>query len=185
MKKIIMKCENCGKEVEVPENREKTFRFCSRSCFGKKVLSKNQAKIKRNYGEDHPKWKGGCVRKDGYKLISVKGKQYFEHRYIMEKYLGKKLKTKEQIHHKNGNKTDNRICNLEVISIGEHTKKTVFETRLIQRIGLTCDNCGKFFLKKRYRINDGLNFCSKKCRDEAIKSGLIGFNCKKAKRPQS
>lgn len=58
--------------------------------------------------------------KDGYLIQWINGKCLKVHRVIMEQHLGRKLSNTEHLHHINGINDDNRIENLEIISIKKH-----------------------------------------------------------------
>ncbi len=46
----------------------------------------------------------------------------YQHRDVMEKYLGRKLRTDEHVHHIDGNKENNSIENLKIVSPMEHRR---------------------------------------------------------------
>ena len=57
-----------------------------------------------------------------YKTKKINGKCIDEHRLIMEEHLGRELDRRECVHHKNGDGQDNRLDNLELISLSNHSR---------------------------------------------------------------
>jgi hypothetical protein len=60
----------------------------------------------------------GNINRDGENLL------FLQHRCIMEQHLGRKLNSNEHVHHINGDKKDNRIENLQVLTASEHCSLT-------------------------------------------------------------
>jgi hypothetical protein len=79
----------------------------------------------RKYGDPnftaYPDRGKGYVNASGYRVLSRPGhpmagakSAVLEHRFVMAEHLGRSLYEDETVHHKNGNKLDNRLENLEL-----------------------------------------------------------------------
>lgn len=88
------------------------------------------------------------------------------HRIVMENHLGRLLADSEVVHHKNNNKKDNDISNLEVMSKSDHSRMHNLE-RGITFVDLICPNCGSGFRREKRRthlVKGGKRtFCSRSC----------------------
>jgi hypothetical protein len=64
----------------------------------------------------------GVVGVNKYKVVKRNGKTRGAHRVIMEETLGRTLQHDEVVHHINGDRSDNRIENLELMRMPEHSQ---------------------------------------------------------------
>jgi len=87
-------------------------------------------------GKYNHQYKGGHTDSRGYIRIHVRGKYYLQHRYVMAKKLGRPLRANEQVHHKDGNKGNNKINNLEIVLKNVHYGQ------------IACPHCNKKFKVK-------------------------------------
>ena len=77
-------------------------------------------------GADHPRWRGGETYNSALNRWTVRtpdGRTMYRYRWVMEQAIGRPLRDDEHIHHINGDSTDDRLENLEIVSPTEHARK--------------------------------------------------------------
>lgn len=137
-------CAQCQRTFTPSRGPSKNRRqkFCSIECTG--IAQR---------GKSHYNYKGGSVWR-GYRFICVGGSRIPEHRHVMETHLNRKLLDSEVIHHKNHDKLDNRVENLEILpsqSIHAQLHADVFRSETHRQ----CTTC--LTIKPRTEFDRGPN----------------------------
>lgn len=91
-------------------------------------------------------------------LANKAGKVY-EHRYVMSLHLGRWLERDEVVHHKDKDRTNNSLENLELTNASDHAKLHAVENGCVH-YEHPCDFCGKLFDTTEAEAQ---RFCSHYC----------------------
>lgn len=126
-------CPMCGTAFYVLATDDQVC--CSRECFMKRLA------------ELH--WRGGFRMSAGYRELFIPSHPNAstsgyvrEHRYVMSEHIGRPIAPNEHVHHINGNKVDNRIENLQLMTASEHQRLHHGTHGRWARSFDTCVQCG-------------------------------------------
>lgn len=137
---MMVDCVTCGKPFKVkPSDYKRGVKRCSRECRKKppkpcqvcgELMYVYQTKNKycsvecrgiARKGPNHPLWNGGRYESEGYIYIYDGEKHIREHRYLMEKKIGRPLKPYEEVHHIDFDGKNNDMKNLVLLTKAQHT----------------------------------------------------------------
>lgn len=102
--------------------------------------------------------------KSRYKRVTINGITMTEHRYLIEQSIGRKLRPDEQVHHINGNRYDNSIENLKIVTQEEHDRFHKWKYSKTKK----CIICGEEYEPYESKRKTG-KVCSNKCKIELDK----------------
>lgn len=128
-------CDKCSKVFELSACARSSYRlgyrgmfFCCARCQNAWHRQTFNAEIARNSAKKRSDNKLEKSKSTHYK--KVRGRH--EHRIIMENLLGRKLLPTEIIHHRDGNRRNNIVVNLELMSQSEHAKLHTKERKALK-----------------------------------------------------
>lgn len=140
-RRSTLNCKQCGRAFEVPTCHVARRVYCSSTC--REANPEIKAAKTARTGEKNAYWRGGVsMRHDGYRYALARWHPYaspsgyvLEHRLVMERWLLQNdpasrfltytdghlvLSPKFEVHHKDENRVNNDISNLECLTPSEH-----------------------------------------------------------------
>jgi hypothetical protein len=112
---------------------------------------------------------GPYTRADGrkhvihYDTVTKERRTQSYPRYLMEQHLKRKLEDTEEVDHINGDFTDDRIENYQLLTKPANIKKSARQPEMSD---LTCGSCGIKFQRRANQVRktkSGKQYCSKYC----------------------
>lgn len=103
------------------------------------------------------------VAPDWYRGKKYRGRYCYEHHLVWEKHTGLPVPDGCIVHHKDENKHNNNINNLQLMEQKTHVAMHAKKGRTV--LELRCPSCGKHFIKEKRNCfrKKRLMFCSRHC----------------------
>lgn len=127
---VLVTCGSCQNQryCQVTTAKNSKYQGLCISCSNRKIARS---------ASRHHNWNGGhTLSKEGYvyihfshikdehrhivKPMLTRCSYVLEHRYVIAKAINRPLLKSEHVHHLNGIKNDNRLCNLQLVTPNEH-----------------------------------------------------------------
>ena len=107
---VKITCFQCKEEFFTRHPHSKT---CSKKCMA--LLRWNSTPIEK-------RWRVVKRNRKGYVFIHAKGHKHLipEHRHVMEQHIKRPLESHEHVHHIDGNRANNNINNLIILTRSDH-----------------------------------------------------------------
>jgi hypothetical protein len=97
-------------------------RRCAKSCSVRHEDVSHLKPFRFKKGQVPYNYKGTTEHSGGYLCEFEDGHRQLQHRLVVERFIGRKLKRSEVIHHIDGDKTNNSIENLQIMTQSDHIK---------------------------------------------------------------